>query len=89
MARQKRGIAMGKYKTLTQADKIINYIQKYGSITPLDALREFGCMRLATRIFELKADGYKIKSVMEKSTNKNGDKVHYARYFLEEYNKNV
>lgn len=53
-----------KHKALTQKDKIIAYIKKHGSITPLDALREFGCMRLATRIFELKEDGYKIKTVI-------------------------
>ena len=73
-----------KNKKLTQKDKIIDYIHKYGSITPLDALREFGCMRLATRIFELKEDGYKIKTVIEKSKNKNGEPVHYARYYLQE-----
>lgn len=71
-------------RKLTQKEKIINYIHKYGSITPLDALREFGCMRLATRVFELKEDGYRIKTVMEKAKNKSGDTVHYARYFLEE-----
>lgn len=76
-------------RKLTQKDKIIAYIRKYGSITPLDALREFGCMRLATRIFELKEDGYKIKAVIEKNKNKNGEPVHYARYFLQEEKENV
>ena len=71
-------------RKLTQKDKIIAYIHKYGSITPLDALREFGCMRLATRVFELKEDGYRIKTVMEKTKNKSGEPVCYARYFLEE-----
>lgn len=75
---------MKKHKALTQKDKIIAYIKKHGSITPLDALREFGCMRLATRIFELKEDGYKIKTVIEKSKNKSGEPVHYARYYLQE-----
>lgn len=71
-------------RKLTQRDKIIAYIKKHGSITPLDALREFSCMRLATRVFELKEDGYKIKTVIEKAKNKNGEPVHYARYFLQE-----
>ena len=73
-----------KNKKLTQRDKIIAYCKEYGSITPLDALREFGCMRLATGIFELKEDGYKIKTVIEKAKNKSGEPVHYARYYLEE-----
>lgn len=75
---------MKKHKALTQRDKILAHFKKYGSITPLDALREFGCMRLATRIFELKEDGYKIKTVIEKAKNKSGEPVHYARYFLKE-----
>jgi len=75
---------MKKHKALTQKDKIIAYIKKYGSITPLDALREFSCMRLATRIFELKEDGYDIVTKIEKSKNKSGEPVHYARYYLQE-----
>ena len=48
----------------TQKEEIIDYMQKYGSITPLDALLEFGCMRLAARIGDLKADGHTISSKM-------------------------
>lgn len=33
---------------MTQCEKILKYIDENGSITPLDALREFGCMRLAS-----------------------------------------
>jgi hypothetical protein len=68
----------------TQRVKILKYLREYGSITPLEALREFSCMRLATRIFELKEDGYKIKTVIEKAENKSGEPVHYARYYLQE-----
>lgn len=71
-------------RKLTQREKIIAYLKEYGSITPLDALREFNCMRLATRVFELKKQGYKIKTVIEKAKNKSGEPVHYARYFLQE-----
>jgi hypothetical protein len=33
---------------------------KRGPLTPLDALAENGCMRLAARIAELRAQGYNI-----------------------------
>ena len=39
---------------MTQCEKILDYMRSNGSITPLDALREFGCMRLASRINDLK-----------------------------------
>ena len=51
-----------------------------GSITPLEALRDFGCYRLASRISDLKKEGLNIKKTMEKSDSR--VTVRYARYFL-------
>lgn len=67
---------------MNQSEKILDYIRENGSITPLDALREFGCMRLASRISDLKHAGHSIQSVMETSRNKKGEAVRYARYSL-------
>ena len=67
---------------MTQCEKILQYIEENGSITPLDALREFGCMRLASRICDLKKMGYNIKREMETGKNKNGEDVLYARYSI-------
>ena len=54
-----------------------------GSITPLEALRDFGCYRLASRISDLKKEGLNIKKTMEKSVIRvTGLTVRYARYFL-------
>jgi hypothetical protein len=53
-----------------------------GSITPIDALNDLGCMRLATRIFELKKEGNMIKTLTEFRTNMSGETKHYARYVL-------
>lgn len=66
----------------TQCEKILQYIENEGSITPLDALREFGCMRLASRITDLKRKGYPITREMETSKNRAGEPVRYARYSL-------
>lgn len=67
---------------MTQNEKILAYIEEYGSITPLDALREFSCMRLASRISDLKRAGYEVQKTMEVSTNKAGEPVRYARYTI-------
>ncbi len=64
----------------TQSEKIIEYIKRYGSITPLDALREFGCMRLASRMCDIKAMGYGIVREIESAQNRDGEPVRYARY---------
>lgn len=69
---------------MTQQDMILQFMQDEGSITPLDALREFGCMRLGARIFDLKRRGIGITRVMEHRENRYGKRVQYARYFLEE-----
>lgn len=66
----------------TQCEKILQYIETEGSITPLDALREFGCMRLASRITDLKRRGYPITRKMETAKNRAGEPVRYARYSL-------
>lgn len=73
---------MGK---TSQRDKIIGYLYDYGSITPLDALQEFGCMRLAARIADIKDKHpeLKINSKQEEGTNRYGEKTRFSRYFIE------
>lgn len=44
----------------TQAQRVIEYIRETGSITQLEALRELGVMRLASRVSDLKRQGYAI-----------------------------
>ena len=56
---------------MTQTEKIIEYIQENGSITPLDALKEIGCMRLASRMCDIKKMGYAVNKKMETATNRN------------------
>lgn len=68
---------------MTQRDMILQFMQDTGSITPLDALREFGCMRLGARIWDLKRRGHEIRRVMESRENRYGKTVSFARYFLE------
>ena len=69
---------------MNQEQRILNYMKYFGSITPLDAMREFGIMRLASRISDLKKRGYKISREYEKSVNRYGEHTKYARYKLEE-----
>ena len=69
---------------LPQCDLIMMYMKDHGSITPLDALREFGCMRLAARIADLRERGHRIESIPESNTNRYGNKIRYSRYYLDE-----
>ena len=68
---------------MTQCERILQYIDEKGSITQLDALREFGCMRLASRMCDIKKMGYPVKKEMETAKNRYGEPISYARYTLE------
>lgn len=49
---------------MNQKDQILYHMRKRGSITPLLALKLYGCFRLAARIDDLRRDGWLINSVM-------------------------
>lgn len=66
----------------TQTDRVIAYIEEWGSITQLEALRDLGVMRLASRISDLKKQGYPIKSEIEAVKNRFGENCYIKRYSL-------
>jgi hypothetical protein len=70
----------------TQCSRIIDYLNEFGSITQLEALRDLGVMRLASRISELNKT-YDIKSETEYGTNRYGEKVKWSRYSFNQENK--
>lgn len=46
----------------SQAEQILEALQSGRDLTPLDALMEMGCLRLAARIHDLRAAGYPIQA---------------------------
>ena len=68
----------------TQCNKVLDYMRTFGSITQLQALQDIGCMRLASRISDLRYQGYAIGRRMKTSKNRYGGDVHFAEYYLEE-----
>lgn len=68
---------------MTQCEKILRHMEDHGSITPLEALGEYGIMRLASRVSDLKHLGYPVRRVMETGKNRYGESIAYARYYLE------
>mgnify|MGYP004671035539 CR=1 FL=1 len=49
---------------MKQTEKIARHLETYGSITSLEAMQEYGIMRLASRISDLKRAGIPIKTEM-------------------------
>lgn len=65
----------------TQTEAILQYMKEGNSITAFEALNLFGCMRLAARIGDLRADGYVIESRPVKVNTRIGQTT-VARYRL-------
>lgn len=72
---------------MTQCERIIKYMQDFGSITSAEAMSELGVFRLASRINDLKNQGYIIYTKIECGKNRYGEPTHYARYSLNEFPK--
>lgn len=66
----------------TQAQRVLDYIERFGSITQHEALIDLGVARLASRISELKKKGYNIVSEWVKVINRFGEPVSVKRYSM-------
>ena len=65
-----------KNKYISQEKNILEHLQNK-SITPLEALKKYGCFRLSAIIYRLKKENYKIKTIMVYDGRKR-----WAKYFL-------
>jgi hypothetical protein len=61
----------------TQKEQIKKHLLNRKSITPIQALNKFGCLRLAAVIYKLKNEGLKIMTEIEYNKKKQ-----FAKYRL-------
>lgn len=66
----------------TQAERVLSYMRDFGGITQLEALKDIGCMRLASRISDLKKQGYLIKGETITVKNRYEEDCYIKRYSL-------
>ena len=67
-----------------QCKQILDYMDRFGSINPLQALQDIGCFRLASRINDLKNDGYAIESERVNYETRLGEAKHCHEYRIKE-----
>jgi len=67
----------------TQCEKIIDYMEEHGSITQLEALQYCGCLRLASRIHDIRRMGVNIVAETIKVKNRDGSYSNVAEYHIE------
>jgi hypothetical protein len=63
----------------TQAANILHALKSGRAITPICALTEFGCFRLAARILDLRRAGHSIETVLESDGQKRWAKYSMTR----------
>lgn len=68
--------------TKSQNQQILEVLKNGHGITALYAQSQFGIMRLAARIADLKAEGHKIVAQKVKVRNRHGQEVSVAKYSL-------
>ena len=66
----------------TQQQRVYDYMDRFGSITSLQAFADLGVTRLADVVFKLKKAGVEIHTEMKGCKNRFGDPVRFARYSL-------
>lgn len=66
----------------TQCGRILDYIERFGSITQYEALQDLGVMRLASRISELRKQGYEIACEWIRVENRFGETCKVKRYSM-------
>lgn len=67
---------------MTQCDRILRHMKDYGSIDPMVAIHEYGCMRLASRIADLRGMGHDIVAERTKGKNRYDEPTSYCVYRL-------
>ena len=66
-------------------DRILKYMQDFGSITSFEAFTELGCTRLSEYIRQLRINMI-IEDEWLHSTNRYGEKIKYKKYWIKENN---
>lgn len=69
-------------KMMSQKEMVLQYIQRNGSITDMEAADKLGCRRLSGRVFELRQEGHDIEMKWVRSKNRYGKMVRYGEYYF-------
>lgn len=72
---------------MTGKERILNHLQKYGSITQLEAIKYYWDWRLSDKIYRLKKDGKNIRTETLKLKRIDGSDAYVSKYILEEANE--
>lgn len=67
---------------MTDCETILHHLTYRGTLTPAEAYRQYGILRLGARIYDLRQAGYDIGKDMIYKKLPDGRTKKWARYFL-------
>lgn len=67
---------------MNQHKAVLEWLKSKGSISSQEAFKELGVTRLSAIVFDLRAKGHDVETVMVEGTDRFGHKTRYARYYL-------
>tara|TARA_R100000329_G_C7505588_1_gene178021 strand:- start:349 stop:612 length:264 start_codon:yes stop_codon:yes gene_type:complete len=68
-------------KANTHEGRLLDYLEKFGSITSLQAIQDLGNTRLSGTIYTLKRKGYTFNTESVSVPNRFGGKTKVAKYY--------
>ena len=74
---------------MNQRDRILKYIEDFGSITYYEAVVELGVLQFGARLKELKEEGYRFNYTWVTKKNRYNKPVRFKKYKLEGTNENI
>ena len=74
---------------MNQREQVLKYIEDFGSITSYQAYIDLGITQLATRIKELKEQGYQFNYEWISKKNRYDKPVRFKKYKLEVIHENI
>lgn len=73
---------------MTKTQAVLQWLQTGSSISSMEAIQNFGATRLSAIIFNLRRKGYNIEAVTCEGTDRFGNPMRFARYYLRESDGN-
>lgn len=68
--------------SMNKTKAVLQWLQTGAGISSMEATKQFGATRLSAIIFNLKRKGYNIETVTCEGTDRFGNKMQFARYYL-------
>lgn len=74
---------------LTQRERLIRYMNDFGSISRAEAMQELGIANATARMSEIRRLGYPLRTRTRYGKNRYNEPVHWTEYYLEDNNNGI